>query len=57
MAREANRTGLRKGHLKGQAEGLLLYAQTQSLRTNVIKANVDRIEESILCRIDVHELR
>ena len=33
---------LREGELKKETEGLIMAAQTQSLRTNVMKAQIDK---------------
>ena len=42
---------LRKGDLKKETEGLITAAQDQSLRTNAIKAKIDKQNVSPLCRL------
>ena len=42
---------LRKGDLKKETEGLITAAQDQSLRTNLIKAEIDKQEVSPSCRM------
>lgn len=37
------------GELKKETEGLIMAAQTRSLRTNVLKANIDRKILSVEC--------
>ena len=36
---------------KTETEGLIMAAQTQSLRTNVVKAHIDNTQDDPLCRI------
>ena len=42
---------LQQGHLKKETEGLLMAAQSQSLRTNAVKAKIDRSQTVSLCRM------
>ena len=42
---------LRRGELKKETEGTIFAAQDQSLRTNWIKANIDKQNISSLCRM------
>ena len=55
QTREINDPGsrgwLRDGELKKETEGLIMAAQTQSLRTNAIKANIDETQKDSKCRM------
>ena len=42
---------LRDGELKKETEGLIMAAQTQLLRTNTIKANIEKTQEDSKCRM------
>ena len=43
---------VQQGHLKKETGGLLMAAQSQSLRTNAIKANkIDNSQNNSLCRM------
>ena len=42
---------LRNGFLKKESEGLILAAQEQALRTNLIKYRIDKSSETPLCRL------
>ena len=42
---------LTKGNLKKETEGLLIAAQDQALRTNKIKAKIDKIHDDPKCRM------
>ena len=42
---------LREGELKKETEGLIMAAQTQSLRTNVVKAKIDKSNSDATCRV------
>ena len=42
---------MRKSDLKGRTKALICSAQEQSIRTNYINYNIDRIAESPFCRI------
>ena len=47
-----NRWGwLRKGCLKRTTEALIMAAQEQAIRTNNIKANIDKTQENSTCRM------
>ena len=42
---------LRRGKLKTETEGLITAAQDQSLRTNVMKARIDKSDVASMCRM------
>ena len=42
---------LKKGELKKKTEGFLIAAQDQALRTNSIKAKIDKVTEDSKCRL------
>ena len=42
---------LLQGHMKKETEGLLMAAENQSLRTNAVKAKIDRSQNDSLCRM------
>ena len=42
---------LKQGNLKGETESLILAAQEQAVRTNVIKAKIDNTQEQSKCRM------
>ena len=44
-------TWLRKGNLKRDTESLLLAAQNTSIRTNHIKARIDKTQQNSKCRL------
>ena len=44
-------TWLQKGELKKETEGMIMAAQSQSLRTNAIKARIDKSREDAKCRM------
>ena len=44
-------TWLRKGNLKRETESLLIAAQDNAIRTNHIKARIDKTQEKSKCRI------
>ena len=44
-------TWLQNGDLKRETESLIVAAQNQSLRTNLVKAKIDRSQEDSLCRL------
>ena len=50
-ASEKSSKWLQKYHLKRQTKGPLMTAQSQSLRTKVIKAKIDKTQEDSLCRL------
>ena len=42
---------LRKGYLKRTTKALIMAAQEQAIRTNNIKAKIDKTQENSKCRI------
>ena len=42
---------LKNGELKKETEGFLIAAQDQALRTNAIKAKIDKVKEDSKCRL------
>ena len=50
-ASEKSSKWLQKYQLKRQTKGPLMAAQSQSLRTKVIKAKIDKTQEDSLCRL------
>ena len=44
-------TWLQRGELKKETEGMIMAAQSQSLRTNAIKARIDKSREDAKCRM------
>ena len=42
---------LKNGQLKKETEFLIIAAQDQALRTNAIKHNIDKTDETPLCRL------
>ena len=44
-------TWLRKGNLKRETESLLISAQDNAIRTNLIKARIDKTQQNIKCRL------
>ena len=51
VAGEESWRWLRNGYLKKEAEGLILAAQEQALRTNSIKHSIDKTSGTPLCRL------
>ena len=51
ISQEKTWTGLRKGNLKREAESLLIAAQHKALRTNHIKARIDKTQQNSKCRL------
>lgn len=49
IAIENSWSWLRTGYLKKEPEGLLVAAQSQALRTNAIKAKINKSQENSLC--------
>ena len=43
--------GLRKGNLKRETESLLIAAQNNAIRTNHIKARIDKTQQNSKCRL------
>ena len=48
---DITRSWLKNGELKKKAEGFLIAVQDQALRTNVIKAKIDRVPKDSKCRL------
>ena len=48
---EQSRVRLRNGDLKRETESLILSAQNQSVRTNLVKVKVDKSQTDTLCRL------
>ena len=44
-------TWLRKGNLKRETESLLIAAQDNAIRTNLIKARIDKTQQNSKCRL------
>ena len=44
-------TGLRKGNFKRETESLLMAAQNNAIRTNYIKARIDKTQQNSKCRL------
>ena len=44
-------TWLRKGNLKRETESLLIAAQNNAIRTNNIKARIDKTQQNGKCRL------
>ena len=44
-------TCLRKGNLKGETESILIDAQKNAIRTNHIKARIDKTQQNSRCRL------
>ena len=42
---------LQNGDLKGETESLIVAAQNQSIRTNLVKAKINRSQKDTLCRL------
>ena len=42
---------LQNGDLKRETESLIVAAQNQSIRTNLVKAKIDKSQEDSLCRV------
>ena len=42
---------LQDGDLKRETESLIVAAQNQSIRTNLVKAKIDKIQKDTLCRL------
>ena len=44
-------TWLRKGNFKRETESLLMAAQNSAIRTNHIKARIDKMQQNSICRL------
>ena len=42
---------LQNGCLKRETKSLIIAAQSQSIRTNVVKAKIDKSQKDTLCRL------
>ena len=50
-SREKTWTWLRKGNLKRETESLLIAAQDNAIRTNYIRAGIDKAQQNSKCRL------
>ena len=50
ISREKTRTWIRKGNLKRETESVLMPAQNNTIRTNDIKARIDKTQQNSNCR-------
>ena len=51
ISNQKTRTWLRKGNLKRETEYLLIAAQDNAIRTNHIKARIDKTQQNSKCRL------
>ena len=51
ISHEKTRTGRRTGNLKRETESLLIAAQDNAIRTNHIKARIDKTQQHSKCRL------
>ena len=51
ISHEKSWTWLRKGNLKRETESLLIAAQNNAIRTNHIKARIDKTQQNSKCRL------
>ena len=51
ISHEKTWTWLRKGNLKRETESLLIAAQNNAIRTNHIKAKIDKMQQNCRCRL------
>ena len=51
VAHEKTWTWLRKGNLKRETESLIIAAQNNAIRTNYIKAKIDKTQQNSKCRL------
>ena len=42
---------MKNGHLKRETESLIIAAQDQAIRTNAIKAKIDKTRDDSMCRM------
>ena len=54
VACSTNWQWLEKAHLKKETEGLIMAAQTQSLRTNALKAEIEKSHDTVNSRYCGH---
>ena len=48
---EQSSVWLQNGDLKRETESLLVAAQNQSIRTNLVKTKIDKNQKDMLCRL------
>ena len=51
ISHEKTWTWLRKGNFKRETESLLIAAQNNAIRTNLIKAKIDKTQQNSKCRL------
>ena len=51
ISHDKTRSWLRKGNLKREIESLLMAAQNSAIRTNHIKARIDKTQQNSKCRL------
>ena len=51
ISHQKSRTWLRKGNLKRETESLLIAAQDNAIRTDHIKARIDKTQQNSKCRL------
>ena len=51
ISNEKTWTWLRKGNFKRETESLLIAAQNNAIRTNHIKARIDKTQQNSKCRL------
>ena len=51
ISHEKTRSWLRKGHFKRETESLLIAAHNNAVRTNRIKARIDKTQQNSKCRL------
>ena len=51
ISHEKIRTGLRKGNLKRETESLLIAAQNNAIKTNYVKARIDKTKRNNKCKL------
>ena len=54
ISHQKTRTELRKGNFKRETESLLIAAQNNTIRTNHIKARIDKTQQNTKCRLCSH---
>ena len=48
---EQTETWLRKGNLKRETESILIATQNNAIRTNYLKAKIDKVQQNSKCRL------
>ena len=51
ISHEKTWTWLKKGNLKRETESLLIAAQNNAIRTNHVKARIDKTQQNSKCRL------